>query len=46
MVSVTYEGDDIAEITDDKITVYDSDFIDTAKEIADELHLSIDRDYE
>jgi len=37
---------DTAEIVGDKIIVYDEDFIQTAKEISNDLDLKIEREYE
>lgn len=45
-INISYSGDDIADISDNEMTVYDEDFISIAKEIAEKLHLSINRDYE
>ena len=43
---IEIDDGDTAEIVGDKIIVYDEDFIQLAKEITEELNLSIEREYE
>lgn len=43
---IEIDNGDTAEIVGDKIIVYDEDFIQIAKEIANEFDLPIDREYE